>query len=152
MVERHVANVNVGRSNRLTRFQKNTALGRCRGRLSFLGRWHRNPDSSGVTPLPFEEVRVDALDLVGLLEGDAEVEFDHEIGQKPAIDRHDPRGLQRVDAWSVGVLDIPPDIPPGHAGERLEQFAAFRIIRKSVVLRDNAEVLGEMEYITEEIE
>ena len=35
----------------------------------------RNADSSRVTPLLLEEVRVDALDLVGLLEGDAEVEL-----------------------------------------------------------------------------
>jgi hypothetical protein len=59
--------------------------------------------------------------------------------------------------WSVGVLDLPAvgalDIPGfGHAGERLEQFGAFRIIRKSVVLRDNAEVSGELEYTAEEIE
>ena len=33
-----VSNVNVGRSNRLTRFlQSKTALGQCRGRFSFLG-------------------------------------------------------------------------------------------------------------------
>ena len=63
--------------------------------------------------------------------------------------------------WSVGVLDLPLDLPAvgaldipgfGHAGERLEQFGAFRIIRKSVVLRDNAEVSGELEYTAEEIE
>ena len=64
-------------------------------------------------------------------------------------------------SWSVGVLDLPLDLPAvgaldipgfGHAGERLEQFGAFRIIRKSVVLRDNAEVLGELEYTAEEID
>ena len=39
----------------------------------------------------------------------------------------------------------------GHTGERLEHFGAFRIIRKSVVLRDNADVSGELEYTAEEI-
>ena len=36
-VSAHVFNVDVGRSNRLTRLQANTALGRSRGRLSILG-------------------------------------------------------------------------------------------------------------------
>ena len=54
-----------------------------------------------------------------------------------------------LDLPAVGALDIPGF---GHAGERLEQFGAFRIIRKSVVLRDNAEVSGELEYTAEEIE
>ena len=35
--DKHVANVNVGRSNRLTRSQKKTALGSRRGRLSLSG-------------------------------------------------------------------------------------------------------------------
>ena len=53
--QRHVANVNVGRSNRLTRFEKNTALGSCRGRLSLVAEppFHLSPKTTFEIQEPF---------------------------------------------------------------------------------------------------
>ena len=73
-----------------------------------------------MTPLLLEEVRVDSLDLVGLLEGGAEVELDHEFGQAFTIDQ---------DHGLVEVLHVLRGFPgEGSGGQDTPLFARWPVI------------------------